>query len=54
MSLVFFCRCGLVYCYKKLLDQLPRVGDDNLEESSAEFEVSGHNGCKIKHGSIRA
>ena len=35
-----FTRCGWVYCYKKLLDQLPQIGDDSAEEGSAEFEVT--------------
>ncbi len=29
-----------MYCYRKLLDQLPQIGDDSEEEGSAEFEVS--------------
>ena len=33
------CRCGLAACGKKLLSVLPYIGDDEDENSDADFEV---------------
>ena len=36
------CRCGLAACGKKLLSVLPYIGDDEDENSDADFEVYGN------------